>query len=116
VVTTGTAGPERADTIVLIHGVWLTAGSWEHWAAYYRQAGYDVLAPAYPGLDDRVEALRADPTPIGRLTFQDTAAGYEAIIRSLDKPPIIIGHCVGGTLVQSCSTADWAPPASPSAR
>jgi pimeloyl-ACP methyl ester carboxylesterase len=89
-----------ADTIVLIHGLWMTPRSWELWVEYYRRPGYEVLAPAYPGLDAEVEELRADPSPIERLTIQETVDHYDAVIRCLARPPIIIGHSFGGTLVQ----------------
>jgi esterase/lipase len=55
------------DTIVLIHGFWVTPRSWEHWKEYYEAKGYTVLTPAYPGFEVEVEALRADPTPIEQL-------------------------------------------------
>ncbi|MFL5468977.1 MAG: esterase/lipase family protein, partial [Gemmatimonadaceae bacterium] len=56
------------DTIVLVHGFWVTARSWENWITRYQAQGYRVLAPAYPGFEVEVEALRRDPTPIERLT------------------------------------------------
>ena len=52
------------DTIVLIHGFWVTPRSWEEWTARYESRGYRVLTPAYPGFEVEVEALNADPTPI----------------------------------------------------
>ena len=56
------------DTIVLIHGLWVTPRSWEHWIEHYERRGFRVLAPAYPGLEVEVEALNADPAPIEELT------------------------------------------------
>ena len=88
------------DTIVLIHGLWMTPRSWENWIPRYESRGFRVLAPAYPGLEVEVEALRADPSPIAKLTIGEVADHYEAIIRGLDKPPILIGHSFGGTLTQ----------------
>ena len=29
---------ESPDTIVLIHGLWMTSKSWEHWAERYAHA------------------------------------------------------------------------------
>ena len=37
--------------IVLIHGMWMTPLSWEHWASHYTDRGHRVVAPAWPGLD-----------------------------------------------------------------
>ena len=51
----------KPDTIVLIHGFWVTPRSWEHWKKHYEAKGYTVLTPAYPGFEVEVEALRATP-------------------------------------------------------
>ena len=40
-----TADPSAPDTIVLIHGLWVTPRSWEHWIEHYEGRGYRVLAP-----------------------------------------------------------------------
>ena len=55
------------DTIVLIHGFWVTREV-EDWKALYESRGYRVLTPAYPGFEVEVEAPNADPTPIEDLT------------------------------------------------
>ncbi|MFV2016906.1 alpha/beta hydrolase [Micromonospora sp. LOL_023] len=88
------------DTIVLIHGFWVTPRSWEHWISHYEAKGFRVLAPAYPGYEVEVEALNADPTPILQSTVPRIIAHYEAIIGELEKPPIIIGHSAGGAFTQ----------------
>jgi pimeloyl-ACP methyl ester carboxylesterase len=91
---------DTPDTIVLIHGLWMTPRSWEHWIDRYESSGYRVLAPAYPGLEVEVEALRADPSPIEALTVPGTVEHLESIIRELETPPIIMGHSFGGVLTQ----------------
>jgi hypothetical protein len=58
------------DTIVLIHGFWVTPRSWEDWIAHYEQKGFTVLAPAYPGFEVEVEALNTDATPIEKVTVR----------------------------------------------
>ena len=88
------------DTIVLIHGFWVTPRSWEHWVTHYEQKGYRVLAPAYPGFDVEVEALRADPTPIEQLQVSEIIERLESIIGGLETPPILIGHSAGGVFTQ----------------
>jgi pimeloyl-ACP methyl ester carboxylesterase len=88
------------DTIVLIHGFWVTPRSWEHWIERYEQAGYRVIAPAYPGFEVEVEALNEDTSPIEALTVPAVLEHLEAIIGELDSPPILIGHSAGGTFVQ----------------
>jgi len=88
------------DTIVLIHGLWMTPRSWEHWIARYESRGFTVLAPAWPGLEGEVEALNADPSPIADLEVSAIVDHYERIIRALPAPPIVMGHSFGGTFTQ----------------
>jgi pimeloyl-ACP methyl ester carboxylesterase len=88
------------DTIVLVHGLWMTPRSWEAWVHYYEDKGFKVLTPTYPGFEVEVEALREDPTPIATATVPATVAGIAEQITELDTPPIIIGHSFGGTLTQ----------------
>jgi pimeloyl-ACP methyl ester carboxylesterase len=93
-------GSHSPDTIVLIHGLWLTPRSWERWADRYAHRGYRVLAPAWPGMEGEVEALNDDPSPIAKLTTSRIIDHYEEIILELERPPIIMGHSFGGTFTQ----------------
>jgi pimeloyl-ACP methyl ester carboxylesterase len=95
-----TNGDHMPDTIVLIHGLWLTPRSWEKWAERYAARGYSVLAPSWPGMEAEVEALNADPAPIVSLTVDRIVDHYEQIILDLERPPIIMGHSFGGTFTQ----------------
>ena len=90
----------KPDTIVLVHGFWVTPRSWEDWKARYEAAGFNVLTPAYPGFEVEVEALRADPTPIEKLQVSEIIDMLENIIGELDRPPIIMGHSAGGVFTQ----------------
>lgn len=95
-----TTGGSSTPTIVLIHGFWVTPLIWEQWKAHYEAKGHRVLTPGYPGLDTDIEALRADPAPIERLSVGEIIANLEQLILSLDEPPIIIGHAAGGAFAQ----------------
>jgi pimeloyl-ACP methyl ester carboxylesterase len=92
--------PETPDTIVLVHGLWMTPRSWEHWVARYESRGYRVLAPAYPGFEVEVEALREDVSPIEAVTVPGTVAHLQTLIEQLERPPILMGHSFGGAFVQ----------------
>jgi pimeloyl-ACP methyl ester carboxylesterase len=92
--------PARAETVVLIHGMWMTPLSWEHWVSHYTDRGHHVLAPAWPGLDAEPEQLRRDPSPLRGLGITDVVDHYDKIIRGLEQPPIIIGHSFGGLFTQ----------------
>ena len=95
-----TVDDTSAPPIVLIHGLWMTPRSWEHWITRFERRGHRVLAPTYPGLEGEVEALRADPAPIAALSVSSVADHLEGLIRKLESPPVLIGHSFGGTLVQ----------------
>ena len=95
--TTGSAAP---DTIVLIHGFWVTPRSWEHWIEYYERRGFKVLAPAYPGFEVGVEALNADPAPVEALTVPAILGHLESVLSRVTPPPILIGHSAGGAFTQ----------------
>ena len=87
-------------TIVLIHGMWMTPLSWEHWAERYREQGHEVIAPAWLGLSDDPADVRRDPSPLHGLSTTDVVDRYEEIIRGLGRAPIIIGHSFGGLIAQ----------------
>ncbi|MGH2474130.1 MAG: esterase/lipase family protein, partial [Candidatus Limnocylindrales bacterium] len=88
------------DTIVLIHGFWVTPRSWEDWITHYEGRGYRVIAPAYPGFEVEVEALNADPSPIEQVTVAQIIERLEGVVRELPSPPILIGHSAGGVFTQ----------------
>ncbi len=88
------------DTIVLIHGFWVTPRSWEDWIRHYEARGYRVLAPAYPGFDVEVEALNADPAPIEAVTVPQIIERLESVVSELDAPPILMGQSAGGVFTQ----------------
>jgi pimeloyl-ACP methyl ester carboxylesterase len=86
--------------IVLIHGLWLTARSWEGWKARFERRGHEVLTPAWPRMEGEVEALRRDPSVMNGLGVAEVVAHYERIIRGLDTPPVIMGHSFGGLITE----------------
>ncbi len=92
--------PATPNYIVLIHGLWMTPLSWEHWIDRYEARGFRVLAPAWPGMAWDTDELRRDPSGIKYLGIQEIVDHYDAIIRGLDRPPIIMGHSFGGAFTQ----------------
>ena len=95
-----TSAQSVKPTIVLIHGLWLTPKSWEGWIRKFEQAGYKVLAPAWPGMDGDVETIRKNPTALRGMRLMTVVDHYDRIVRGLDTPPILMGHSFGGLIVQ----------------
>jgi alpha-beta hydrolase superfamily lysophospholipase len=94
------ASTDTPDTVVLIHGLWMTALSWEHWVDRYRGRGFNVIARSWPGMEGDIDALRADTSEIDDLGIEDILEHYSGIIEGLDSPPIIMGHSFGGAFTQ----------------
>ncbi|VWD36015.1 hypothetical protein BLA39750_05013 [Burkholderia lata] len=93
----------RTDTVVLIHGLWMTPLSWEHWVTRYEQRGMRVITPGYPGVQPGtagVEALRRDPSPLVNLGVREIFDHLTRTIAALDTKPIIMGHSFGGAFAQ----------------
>jgi len=90
-----------SETIVFIHGAWMTPLCWEPFSRYFQLKGYECVAPAWPHHDRPVDELRAHPAPeLAGLGVREIADHYERIITAMDEPPILVGHSFGGLIVQ----------------
>jgi pimeloyl-ACP methyl ester carboxylesterase len=93
----------ETDTIVLIHGLWMTPLSWEHWVRRYEARGFTVLTPGYPGIEpgtEGVAALRADPSVLAHVGVPEIIDHLSDTISALNTRPIIMGHSFGGLFAQ----------------
>jgi pimeloyl-ACP methyl ester carboxylesterase len=86
--------------VVFIHGLWLHADSWRPWVELFNEAGYDAIAPGWPGDGDTVEASRADPDSIGNRGIDEITKRMSEVIGDLPGDPILIGHSFGGMIVE----------------
>lgn len=86
--------------VVFVHGLWLHADSWGPWVEYFRDAGYQPIAPGWPGDPDTVEEARANPEPLANHGVDEIVAHYTKIIRALHHKPVVIGHSFGGLIAQ----------------
>ena len=88
-------GPDPTNekpTILLVHGSWQGAWSWEPVQARLHAAGYRTLAPTLPGHepgDDR-----------SRVTHSDYVTSVLDVLDAApDIPMVLVGHSFGGTVI-----------------
>ncbi len=86
--------------LMLIHGAWLSARSWENFADYFEKRGFAVSAPEWPRKEGDVEELRAEAEQLRGLGIEEIVEHYEQQIKALDQPPLLIGHSFGGLIVE----------------
>ena len=93
---------KRADTIVLVHGFWVTPRSWEHWITAMKPVA-TASSLQRIRFEFEVEALNRDSSPVERLTVPAIMAHLEAVAGRCEASPILIGHSAGGAFVQPSS-------------
>ena len=88
-------------TIVFIHGMYLNGHSWQAWEQRASARGYSCLAPSWPYHEGDPGALRERIDPhLGTLTLGAVADHLKDIIGALPDRPYLVGHSIGGLLVQ----------------
>jgi pimeloyl-ACP methyl ester carboxylesterase len=89
--------------IIFIHGMFMTPTCWDRWLSFFKDKGMAGQAPAWPEHDKSVQALNqnvAENRGLAHLTFLQLIAHYESLITKLPEKPVLIGHSVGGLIVQ----------------
>jgi pimeloyl-ACP methyl ester carboxylesterase len=93
---------DPSPDVIFIHGLWVTAASWRPFVDPWRTAGYQVHTPEWPviyGLP--VSDLRdAPPAALGALSIEEIVRHMAGYIRTLPRPPLLVGHSFGGLFVQ----------------
>jgi pimeloyl-ACP methyl ester carboxylesterase len=92
--------------IVFIHGMFLNPKSWGAWISYFQNLGYICEAPAWPLHEGEPSELRQNPSPrLGKLSLAEVYSHFENIVRQEEVAPIVIGHSMGGLIVQKLASA-----------
>jgi pimeloyl-ACP methyl ester carboxylesterase len=94
--------------IIFIHGMFLNDRSWEPWLKPFREAGYDCEAIPWPLHSGDPAELRRNPPPdLGDLTLGRVFDHFAKKIQG-SAPPVLVGHSLGGLIVQKLVAADLA--------
>ena len=88
-------------TLAFVHGMYLTAASWDPWIALARERGFDTVTVEWPGHEGVPADLRSSPpAALGTLGYPQLLAHHVEQLAH-HKDSILIGHSIGGLLVQS---------------
>lgn len=88
-------------TIVFIHGMFLTPKIWDGWRRFFTARGYRCVVPAWPWHDGEPRTLREHiPVEAGHVALRDVVEEFAVVAAALPEKPILIGHSVGGLVVQ----------------
>lgn len=88
-------------TVVFIHGYMETGDCWTDWQAYFEARGFRCYRLTWihherGSSDEQKVATR----------FGDVLEAYSRLIDTLDEKPILVGHSLGGILVQKLIELD----------
>ncbi|OBG23182.1 alpha/beta hydrolase [Mycobacterium sp. 852002-51057_SCH5723018] len=87
---------KRPRSIVFVHGAWHAAWCWEeNFVAFFVDRGFRVLAPSLRGHG------RSPLSKSLRLcSIADYVTDVSEVVGALPDPPILVGHSIGGFVVQ----------------
>ncbi len=94
--------PIKSKTVVFITGAFAGHHTWDKWISYYEGHGYNCTAPPWPYKDKSPQVLR-DEHPnvsLANTTLSEVLNYYSNIIEQQSEKPIVIGHAMGGLIVQ----------------
>lgn len=77
---------------ILVHGAWHSGWCWHNVASILLAHGHSVLVPDLP-------SHGSNDFPPRETTLQIYARSIEKIIRAQPKPPIVVGHSMGGIVI-----------------
>ncbi|MBS1602444.1 MAG: alpha/beta hydrolase [Bacteroidetes bacterium] len=93
---------ETSRSIVFVTGTFIGNTCWDEWKKFFERKGYHCLAPAWPFKLASAEELRNShpDEAIASTRLTDLLDYFTAIINALPEKPILIGHSLGGLIVQ----------------
>jgi alpha-beta hydrolase superfamily lysophospholipase len=97
----------RSTPILFVHGMWHAAWCWaEHFLPYFAQQGYTSYALSLRGHGGSQGRKRLRWTSLA-----DYVADVTQLVSQMEKPPVLIGHSMGGMIVQKYLESNGAPAA-----
>jgi pimeloyl-ACP methyl ester carboxylesterase len=105
VIDKGCVSDSHRVPLLFIHGAWHAAWCWnEHFLSFFADKGYRALAVSLRGHG-------GSPTPrrLRDCSFADYVEDVNSVADSLPRGPVVIGHSMGGVIVQKYLESHNAP-------
>jgi pimeloyl-ACP methyl ester carboxylesterase len=105
VIDKGSVSEAHPVPLLFVHGAWQAAWCWdEHFLGFFADKGYRALALSFRGHG-------GSPTskPLRACTVNDYVEDVRSVADSLPKRPVVIGHSMGGLIVQKYLESHTAP-------
>ncbi len=89
-------GPAHATPLLFVHGAYAAAWCWdEHFLPYFARSGYASHAVSLSGHGRSRGRQRLDT-----LSIADYVSDVREAVEALSRPPVLIGHSMGGMVIQ----------------
>lgn len=82
--------------MLLIHGAFLNADSWEDFEKFFSDIGFEVMAPEWP----RKPVSQGHEGELAGLGVAEIVDHYQRIVEGFEEPPVIVGHSFGGLFAE----------------
>jgi pimeloyl-ACP methyl ester carboxylesterase len=101
----GSCGDTHPTPLLFVHGGWHAAWCWdEHFLDFFADNGYRALA-----LSRRGHGGSSASKPIRTISIADYVEDVVTVAEGLPTPPVVIGHSMGGFVVQKYLETHQAP-------
>lgn len=105
VIDKGSVSASHPVPLLFVHGAWHAAWCWdEHFLDFFAARGYRALALSLRGHGGSTTAK-----PLRKLSFDDYLEDIASVTAGLEGEPVIVGHSMGGFLVQRYLQSRTAP-------
>jgi alpha-beta hydrolase superfamily lysophospholipase len=89
-------GDARSVPVLFVHGAWHGAWCWEkHFLPYFAENGYAAHAMSLRG-----HGRSSRPGRFCWMGISDYVADVAQVVKQMPEPPVVIGHSMGGLVVQ----------------
>ncbi len=105
VIEKGCVSEAHPVPLLFVHGAWHAAWCWdENFLSFFADKGYRALALSFRGHGE-------SPTdkPLRRCSVADYVEDVSSVAEGLPSPPVVIGHSMGGLIVQKYLEKHEAP-------